>query len=61
VTVERPRPRLTQRRSLCGFGGYLHTDLLFQIELGTAVGKLFRCSVMTVIDVGDSDILAEQS
>ncbi|KAF7518662.1 hypothetical protein G7054_g13379 [Neopestalotiopsis clavispora] len=30
------------------------------IELGTACGKLFRCSTMAVIDAGDSDILADQ-
>lgn len=28
-----------------------------QIELGTACGKLYRCSVMAVLDAGDSDIL----
>ncbi|KAI5210093.1 hypothetical protein E4T47_06026 [Aureobasidium subglaciale] len=27
------------------------------IELGTAAGKLFRCSTMAIIDAGDSDIL----
>ncbi|KAJ5485609.1 60S ribosomal protein L10-A [Penicillium diatomitis] len=31
------------------------TDL--QIELGTACGKLFRCSTMAILDAGDSDIL----
>uniref|UniRef100_A0A915EH98 Large ribosomal subunit protein eL30 n=1 Tax=Ditylenchus dipsaci TaxID=166011 RepID=A0A915EH98_9BILA len=30
------------------------------IELGTAAGKLFRVSMMCVIDAGDSDILAPQ-
>ncbi|KAI0893553.1 cytosolic large ribosomal subunit protein L30 [Rostrohypoxylon terebratum] len=30
------------------------------IELGTACGKLFRCSTMAVLDAGDSDILADQ-
>ncbi|ODM21139.1 60S ribosomal protein L30-2 [Aspergillus cristatus] len=28
------------------------------IELGTACGKLFRCSTMTILDAGDSDILS---
>ncbi|KAL2011957.1 hypothetical protein VTN00DRAFT_4675 [Thermoascus crustaceus] len=28
------------------------------IELGTACGKLFRCSTMAILDAGDSDILA---
>ncbi|KAK6359781.1 60S ribosomal protein L30 [Orbilia brochopaga] len=28
------------------------------IELGTACGKLFRCSTMAILDQGDSDILA---
>ncbi|KNG89473.1 hypothetical protein ANOM_002257 [Aspergillus nomiae NRRL 13137] len=30
------------------------------IELGTACGKLFRTSTMTVLDAGDSDILSSQ-
>ncbi|PKX99881.1 L30e-like protein [Aspergillus campestris IBT 28561] len=30
------------------------------IELGTACGKLFRTSTMTVLDAGDSDILTSQ-
>jgi len=28
------------------------------IELGTACGKLFRCSTLAIIDQGDSDILS---
>jgi hypothetical protein len=32
-----------------------------QIELGTACGKLFRCSTMAIIDAGDSDILSSQT
>lgn len=32
-----------------------------QIELGTACGKLFRCSTMAILDAGDSDILSEQA
>lgn len=32
-------------------------DFLLQIELGTACGKLYRCSTMAVLDAGDSDIL----
>ncbi|KAJ4347063.1 60S ribosomal protein L30 [Didymosphaeria variabile] len=28
------------------------------IELGTACGKLFRCSTMSILDAGDSDILS---
>ncbi|TID22420.1 cytosolic large ribosomal subunit protein L30 [Venturia nashicola] len=28
------------------------------IELGTACGKLFRCSTLAIIDAGDSDILS---
>ncbi|KAF2233042.1 cytosolic large ribosomal subunit protein L30 [Viridothelium virens] len=31
------------------------------IELGTACGKLFRCSTMAIIDAGDSDILSSQT
>jgi large subunit ribosomal protein L30e len=27
------------------------------VELGTACGKYFRVSVMTILDAGDSDIL----
>ncbi|KAJ5628621.1 60S ribosomal protein [Penicillium odoratum] len=30
------------------------------IELGTACGKLFRCSTMTILDAGDSDILTRE-
>lgn len=30
-----------------------------KIELGTACGKLFRCSTMVVLDGGDSDILSQ--
>ncbi|KAF7117434.1 hypothetical protein CNMCM5793_006379 [Aspergillus hiratsukae] len=30
------------------------------IELGTACGKLFRCSTMAILDAGDSDILSSQ-
>ncbi|KAI0387095.1 cytosolic large ribosomal subunit protein L30 [Daldinia bambusicola] len=30
------------------------------IELGTACGKLFRCSTMAILDAGDSDILSDQ-
>ncbi|EFX03317.1 60S ribosomal protein [Grosmannia clavigera kw1407] len=30
------------------------------IELGTACGKMFRCSTMAVLDPGDSDILSDQ-
>jgi large subunit ribosomal protein L30e len=34
--------------------------LTVQIELGTALGKLYRCSTMAILDAGDSDILSEQ-
>ncbi|KOS21440.1 60S ribosomal protein L30 [Escovopsis weberi] len=30
------------------------------IELGTACGKLFRCSILAILDAGDSDILSDQ-
>ncbi|KAI9370889.1 50S ribosomal protein L30e-like protein [Aspergillus egyptiacus] len=30
------------------------------IELGTACGRLYRCSTMAVLDAGDSDILSSQ-
>ncbi|KAF4240123.1 hypothetical protein CNMCM6457_007899 [Aspergillus fumigatiaffinis] len=33
---------------------------VLQIELGTACGKLFRCSTMAILDAGDSDILSSQ-
>lgn len=36
-----------------------HPDL--QIELGTACGKLFRCSTMAILDQGDSDILSSNA
>jgi len=39
--------------------GDLYTDtVVLQIELGTACGKLFRCSTMSILDAGDSDILS---
>lgn len=42
-------------------GKRLNADfVLLQIELGTALGKLFRCSTMAILDAGDSDILADQ-
>ncbi|RQM05023.1 hypothetical protein DH86_00003900 [Scytalidium sp. 3C] len=46
--------------SLCltSFGGP-HWLTPHQIELGTACGKLFRCSTMVVLDGGDSDILSQ--
>merc|ERR1711977_246694 len=31
------------------------------IELGTACGKLYRCSTMAILDGGDSDILSSQA
>lgn len=65
------RPRQTSRlrrvypakKSPVDFGGQnqlANLTLPFQIELGTACGKLFRCSTMAVLDAGDSDILADQ-
>lgn len=36
------------------------TFLVIQIELGTACGKLFRCSTLAILDAGDSDILSDQ-
>jgi len=29
-------------------------------ELGVSAGKLYRCSVLAIIDAGDSDILTDQ-
>lgn len=51
---------LTQRKSSnWDFGGCrAYTDSRLQIELGTACGKLYRCSTMAVLDAGDSDILS---
>ena len=40
---------------------HLDADSLVQIELGTACGKLYRCSTMAVLDAGDSDILSGQT
>ncbi|KUJ16059.1 L30e-like protein [Mollisia scopiformis] len=37
------------------------SESLHAIELGTACGKLFRCSTMAVLDAGDSDILSGQT
>jgi ribosomal protein L30E len=46
--------------STVGFGGNnnILTVIVMQIELGTACGKLFRCSTMAILDAGDSDILS---
>lgn len=41
-------------------GEQMLTCYTLQIELGTAVGKLFRCGTMAIIDAGDSDILSDQ-
>lgn len=38
-------------------GFHLLMIVMLQIELGTACGKLFRCSTMAILDAGDSDIL----
>lgn len=40
---------------------HTNADLIPQIELGTACGKLYRCSTMAVLDAGDSDILSGQT
>jgi hypothetical protein len=45
------------------FGGFTlayESFSFLQIELGTACGKLFRCSTMAILDAGDSDILSDQ-
>ncbi|KAF5026324.1 hypothetical protein F66182_1588 [Fusarium sp. NRRL 66182] len=53
--------RPTQRRSRhLDFGGFIGLLVSLQIELGTACGKLFRCSTMAILDAGDSDILSDQ-
>lgn len=56
-------PVPTQRKSLLqtleGNDQWL-TYFATQIELGTACGKLFRCSTMAILDAGDSDILSDQ-
>jgi large subunit ribosomal protein L30e len=35
--------------------------MIDNIELGTACGKYFRVGVLSVIDAGDSDIIAKQT
>lgn len=54
-----------QRRSLALTleGSHWLTCILLslQIELGTACGKLFRCSTLAILDAGDSDILSDQT
>lgn len=47
------------KRSLLTWSASLLTKQ--QIELGTACGKLFRCSTMAVLDAGDSDILSGET
>jgi large subunit ribosomal protein L30e len=41
-------------------GSHWLTLFVIQIELGTACGKLFRCSTLAILDAGDSDILSDQ-
>lgn len=43
--------------ALEGGNHMLTAPFLLQIELGTACGKMFRCSTMAILDAGDSDIL----
>merc|ERR1712093_151403 len=48
--------------SLPDFGGpFTYFFFFLQIELGTACGKLYRCSTMAILDGGDSDILSSQA
>jgi large subunit ribosomal protein L30e len=54
--VSLPKALDPAKKLLRGFGGSI-TDKIMQIELGTACGKLYRCSTMAVLDAGDSDIL----
>lgn len=42
-------------------GSFWLTRVFEQIELGTACGKLFRCSTLAILDAGDSDILSDQA
>lgn len=52
---------LPERSSFGGLEGRGQANRPFeQIELGTACGKLFRCSTMVILDPGDSDILVGQ-
>ncbi|KAJ4338894.1 60S ribosomal protein L30 [Didymella glomerata] len=50
----------SEKRSEHDFGE-LQTNVSTQIELGTACGKLFRCSTMAILDAGDSDILTQNT
>lgn len=36
------------------------TRFVLQIELGTALGKMYRCGTLAILDAGDSDILSDQ-
>lgn len=61
-TVVWPVSPTQRRRDLFSLEGERFWLTSFaQIELGTACGKLFRCSTMAVLDAGDSDILSEQA
>lgn len=62
LSVQRPGPGLQNnpREELLTqeLGGQTISLTSFpQIELGTACGKLYRCSTMAVLEAGDSDIL----
>lgn len=54
--------RVLPSEKVFDFGGFTFAYTLSstQIELGTACGKLFRCSTLAIIDAGDSDILSDQ-
>ena len=55
---EEAREEAIDFSSFGGFGERGQADgLMLHIELGTACGKLFRCSTMVILDSGDSDIL----
>jgi ribosomal protein L30E len=64
--ARRPNPRAVRaypaiKSSMTLEGILLLTFPVSQIELGTACGKLFRCSSMAVLEAGDSDILSGQT
>ena len=48
----RARPALRRGLAQASEGGALLTRARLQIELGTACGKLFRCSTMAILEAG---------
>mmetsp|Transcript_43 Transcript_43/g.87 ORF Transcript_43/g.87 Transcript_43/m.87 type:complete len:109 (+) Transcript_43:98-424(+) len=57
-----PPLRKSEVEYMCMLGKcHVHHYAGNNIALGTACGKFFNCSVLTILDAGDSDILADRA